>query len=60
MSDISHVPFSEIAEKFGTLSEELKNSRDPARRLELLKEFRALLAEADRIIVESAGESWES
>jgi hypothetical protein len=59
MSDISHVPFREIAEN-GTLSENLKDSRDPARRLELLKEFRALLAEAGRIVVESAGDSWES
>jgi hypothetical protein len=49
--------FCEIAEKFVTLSNELKNCTDPAERLDLLREFRHLLAKADRLIAdESVGE----
>lgn len=54
---MSDARFRGIAARFGTLSNELKDCTDPARRLDLLKEFRAVLAEADRFIAdESAGE----
>jgi hypothetical protein len=47
-------PFQKIAEKFGSLSQKLKRCTDPAKRLGLLKEFRATLAEADRMIAEES------
>jgi len=57
--DSSDTPFREIAEKFGTLSKELKSCTDPARRIDLLKEFRAVLAEADRIAANVPKSRWE-
>jgi len=56
---MSDTPFREIAEKFGSLSKELKVCTDPARRMDLLKEFRAVLAEADRIVANVPESSWK-
>lgn len=47
-------PLREIAEQFGSLSKELKECTDPGRRRELLRQFRTLLGEADRIIADQA------
>lgn len=46
--------FREIAEKLGSLSNELKECTEPSKRLALLRQFRSLLADADMAI---AGES---
>lgn len=51
-NSITH--FREIAERLGTLSSDLKKCTDPARRLDLLRQFRAILAEADRTIIEES------
>ena len=42
--------FRAIAEQFAHLSSELRNCTDPETRLNLLKQFRVLLAEADVIL----------
>lgn len=39
-----------IAEQLATLSKTLSNNTDPESRRTLLKKFRALLAEADRVV----------
>ena len=41
-----------IAEQLEVLSKELRNSRDPESRRALLRNFRVLLAEADKVIAE--------
>ena len=46
--------FRQIAEQLGALSNELKNCTDPTKRLNLLRQFRTVLAEADRAIAEES------
>jgi hypothetical protein len=41
-----------IAEQFAILTEKLRNSTDPEKRRTLLRQFRALLADADEIVAE--------
>jgi hypothetical protein len=41
-----------IAEQLEVLSKELRNNRDPEGRRALLRNFRVLLAEADKVIAE--------
>ena len=48
--------FRIIADQFGSLSYELKNCTDPQKRRDLLREFRALLAQADGIVSEESAE----
>jgi hypothetical protein len=50
-------PFRRIAEKLANLSRELKSCTDPVKRLGLLKKFRAVLADADKIIAQESAES---
>jgi hypothetical protein len=49
MSDTS-ASLQAVAEQLATLSKTLRNNADPDSRLALLRTFRLLLAEADRVI----------
>lgn len=42
----------DLTSRMRALTEQLRQTQDPAERLELLKEFKAALAQADRINVD--------
>lgn len=43
-----------LAQQLARLSNELRNNPDPERRVALLRKFRMLLAQADKIVAEEA------
>jgi len=45
----SSYSFYDVAEQFHTLSEQLKTTTNPAKRQDLLRQFRILLEQADRL-----------
>ena len=45
-----------LVQSLGDLSEELRNSHDPAKRMALLRQMRMLLGDANKIIASEMGE----